>query len=137
MTRAFFCLLLACGAPAVNAEQKKQQEKQSEPKSQEPPEEDQTLIQKEYSFNPLQAARELKIGEYYFKKGNWTAAGRRFSEATKWNPGLAEAWLRLGDAREKVKDEKGAREAWAKYLGLAPDAKNAEHIRKKIGEAKK
>jgi hypothetical protein len=49
---------------------------------QEPPEEDESLKPKEYSFNPLEAAHDLRVGGYYYKKGNYKAAQRRFSEAT-------------------------------------------------------
>ena len=118
-------MVLACGV-ALAAEQ------QPAPKSQEPVEEDESLTVKEYSFNPLQAEKEVKIGEYYFKKGNFRAAGQRFREATRWNPGLAEAWLRLGEAQEKLKDRAAAREAYSKYLELKPDARNAAQIRKKL-----
>jgi tetratricopeptide (TPR) repeat protein len=106
---------------------------QQPPVAQEPPEEDSTLVdKKEYSFNPLQAEKELKTGDFYAKKGNHKAAAIRYQEATKWNPGLADAWLKLGESLEKRKDTKGAREAFAKYLELAPDAKNAAAIRKKL-----
>lgn len=97
-----------------------------------PPEEDESLTVKEYSFNPLQAAKEVQVGNYYFKKGSYRAAAHRFREATKWNNGLAEAWLRLGEAEEKQHDGKAAKEAYAKYLELEPEAKNAAEIRKKL-----
>jgi len=98
----------------------------------EPPEEDESLLPKEYSFNPLQAEKELKIGAFYFKRGRYRAAALRFQEATKWNPGLAEAYLRLGEAREKLKDQKAARAAYAKVLELAPDHKRAVEIKRKL-----
>ncbi len=103
------------------------------PSPQEPAEEDESLAVKEYSFNPLQAEKEIKVGSYYLKKGSYRAAARRFREATRWNPGSAEAWLKLGEAQEKLKDKDAAREAYAKYLELKPDAKNAAEIRKKLG----
>lgn len=99
---------------------------------QEPPEEDESLKQKEYSFNPLEAERDLKIGLYYFKKGNYKAAANRFQEATRWNPNYAEAFLRLGESDEKLKDKTAAQQAYTKYLELAPDAKDAEAIKKKL-----
>jgi len=103
------------------------------PATQEPPEEDTKLVEtKEYTFNPLQAEKEVRTGNFYAKKGNHKAAGQRYLEATKWNPGLAEAWLRLGESLEKTKDGKGAKEAYAKYLELAPDAKNAALIKKNL-----
>ncbi len=108
-----------------------QQEKQAPP-SPEPPEEDEALVEKEYAFNPIQAAKELKIGDFYFKKGSYPAAIGRYKEALKWNPGFADAWRRIGDAQEKRKDLPAAREAWAKYLQLEPEGKYAPEIRKKL-----
>jgi len=99
---------------------------------QEPPEEDDSLKPKEYSFNPLEAERDLKVGNYYFKKGNYKAAASRFREATRWNPTYAEAFLRLGESEEKLKDKPAAQEAYAKYLELAPEAKDAEAVKKKL-----
>lgn len=101
---------------------------------QEPPEEDiSTDRPKEYVFNPLQAANEVRVGNYYYKKGSFRAAAGRFQEAIKWDPNNADAWLRLGDAQAKMKHEKEARAAWAKYLELKPDAKDAVEIKKKLG----
>lgn len=106
-----------------------------EPKSppeQEPPEEDESLKPKEYTFNPLQADNEMRVGNFYWKKGSYKAAARRFEEATRWDPGRAEAFLRWAESLEKLNDKDGARKAYAKYLELAPDAKNAREIRKKL-----
>lgn len=101
---------------------------------QEPPEEDESIAPKEYTFNPLQATKEVTIGSYYFKKKNYRAAAKRFTEATHWNPGFAEAYLHLGEAQEKLKDQANARIAYAKYVELAPDAKNVDAIRKKLAK---
>ncbi|HYW43648.1 MAG TPA: tetratricopeptide repeat protein [Bryobacteraceae bacterium] len=101
-----------------------------------PPEEDKALTTDDYSFNPLQAQKEVQTGNFYFKKGSYRAAEGRFREATKWNDGYAEAWLRLGEAEEKLKDPKAAKEAYARYLEMAPDAKNAAEIRAKLQKLK-
>ncbi|HTP36542.1 MAG TPA: tetratricopeptide repeat protein [Candidatus Acidoferrales bacterium] len=102
-----------------------------------PPEEDTSSgTNKEYGFNPLQAKKEINVGNEYYKKGSYRAAAGRYSEATKWNSGDAEAWLKLGEAQEKLKDHKAAREAYSKYLELASDAKNADEIRKKVEKLK-
>jgi len=108
------------------------QPKSQQPSEQEPPEEDESLAPKTYSFNPLEAEKDLKVGLYYFKKGNYKASTSRFREATLWNPTFAEAFLRLGESEEKLKDKKAADEAYTKYLALAPDAKDAEAIKKKL-----
>ena len=101
-----------------------------------PPEEDKSLSVDSYSFNPLQAQKDLTVGNYYFKLKKYRAAETRFHEALKWNDGFGEAWLRLAEVEEKLKDPQAAKEAYTKYLELAPDAKNAAEIRKKIEKAK-
>lgn len=101
-----------------------------------PPEEDEQLAVKEYTFNPIQAAKELQVGRFYLKKGNLRAAALRFEEATRWDPTNPDAFRLLGETRERQKDKRAAREAFAKYLELSPDAKDAAAIRKKLAEAK-
>ncbi len=98
-----------------------------------PPEEDETLkAPRDYVFNPLQAKNELRIGNYYYRKGSMRAAALRFEEATRWDPTNAESFLRLGEARERMGDKKAARAAYGKYVELAPTAKDAAAIRKKL-----
>src|SRR6266568_4784435 len=101
-----------------------------------PPEEDKSIAVKDYAFNPLQAQKEIRTGNYYFKKGAFRAAAGRFEEAIKWNSGEPEAWLRLGEAEEKLKDQKAARDAYTKYLELAGTSKVADDIRKKLEKLK-
>ncbi|MBS1872252.1 MAG: tetratricopeptide repeat protein [Acidobacteria bacterium] len=113
-------------------DRKAEQQKQEQQKEQEPPEEDEGSKEKEYGFNPLQAQKELRTGEFYAKKGNLKAAARRYREATKWDPTSAEAFYRLGQAEEKLKNDKASREAYGKYLELAPDGKEADAVRKKL-----
>src|SRR5712692_4520822 len=137
MSRRWILLLaLATLACAQQAPQKKES-KPAAPQEQAPPEEDESLLPKEYSFNPLQASKELKVGNYYFKQGKYRAAALRFLEATRWDGTLVEAFLRLGEAREKQHDRKGAAEAYAKYLELAPDAKDAADVKKRLAKIKK
>ena len=135
--RCILPLAFALAASAQQAPQKKESTPAPQQQEQAPPEEDESLVPKEYSFNPLQAAKELKVGNYYFKKGAYRAAAQRFSEATKWNGTLAEAYLRLGEAKEKQHDRKAAAEAYAKYLELAPDAKDAAEVKKRLDKVRK
>lgn len=138
MSRWVFALLFS-GLLAVSVSAQKQQKEQSKPaepqvQEQAPPEEDENLAVRQYSFNPLQANKELQVGNEYFKKHSYKAAAMRFREATKWNANLAEAWLRLGEAEEKRRNGKDAKEAYTKYLELVPEAKDSAEIRKKIAK---
>jgi len=137
MSRWVLALFLAIPA-TVLADDLKKERPQPAPATQEeePKEEDESLAVKEYSFNPLQAEKEVRVGIYYFHKGSYRAAALRFREATKWNDGYGEAWLHLGEAEEKQKDTKAAKEAYTKYLQLEPDAKIAPEIRKKVEKLK-
>jgi tetratricopeptide (TPR) repeat protein len=120
--------------PAASAPEMKTEK--APDKSELPPEEDTSTAAKVYSFNPVQSQREVTAGNFYFNKGNYTAAASRYEEATKWNDGNAEAWMRLGEAQEKKSNPKAAREAYQKYLELAPDAKNASEIKKRLAKLK-
>lgn len=102
-----------------------------------PPDEDATTAKPtEYVFNPVRSKKELSVGEFYFKKGDYRAAAGRFLEATNWNPGNADAWLRLGDARERMNDAKGAQTAYERFLKISPKGKNAEEVRRKLDKLK-
>jgi tetratricopeptide (TPR) repeat protein len=134
--RSLFCAVLVL-IPALcpgQSKDSKEPAKQSQPKESEPPEEDDSAKPKEYAFNPLQAQKEMEVGDEYLKKGALGAAVARYIEATKWNPTLADAYLKLGKAQEKFKDPKAAKEAYSKYLQLAPEAKNAAEVRKKLAK---
>jgi tetratricopeptide (TPR) repeat protein len=101
-----------------------------------PAEEDKSFLSEEHSFNPLQSQKSVETGDFYFKKGKFQGAAYRYQDATLWNDGNAEAWKKLGEAEEKVKDVKAAKDAYKKYLDIAPDAKDAASIRKKLANLK-
>ncbi|HLK50460.1 MAG TPA: hypothetical protein VKT49_20110 [Bryobacteraceae bacterium] len=137
MSRWILALLLSVAAAGLADDLKKERPQPPVSDQEEvPKEEDESLSVKEYSFNPLQAKKEIRVGNYYLKKGSYRAAALRFREATRWNAGDAEAWLRLGEAAEKQQDGKTIKEAFSKYLELAADAKNAPEIRKKLEKVK-
>jgi len=120
--------------------QEPKQEKIPPPKPQQqqeeaPPEEDESLKPKEFGFNPLEAERDIRIGNYYFKRGKYPAALSRYQEATKWNPNMAEAYLHIGETAEKMKDKTTAKQAYRKYIEMAPDSKDAERLKKKVGRS--
>lgn len=106
------------------------------PQEEVPPEEDAALASTEYSFNPLQSVKDVGVGDQYLKRGRLRAAEMRYTSATKWNDGNAEAWLKLGEVAERLKDTPKAKQAYEKYLELAADAKNAKDIRKRVGKLK-
>jgi tetratricopeptide (TPR) repeat protein len=101
-----------------------------------PAEEDKSFLSEEHSFNPLQSQKSVEVGDHYLRNGKLQGAIYRYQDATLWNEGNAEAWLKLGKAEEKMKDTKAAKDAYTKYLALSPDAKDAAAIRKKLQSLK-
>ena len=136
---------LGCFAQAQQEKAPPDQLKKERPKAgtsdkeEVPPEEDASLTNETYSFNPLQSKKDVGVGDEYARKHNFHAAALRYRSATKWDDGNVEAWLKLGTAEEKLKDAEGARQAYAKYLELATDAKDsktAAEIRKRMEKLK-
>jgi tetratricopeptide (TPR) repeat protein len=140
MSRWIVALLAVGMAAAQQQPQKKLETERNKPakgaKEEVPPEEDTALTTTEYSFNPLQSTKDVGVGNLYLKNGKLRAAEMRYTSATKWNDGNAEAWLKLGEVAEKLRDKPKAKEAYQKYLELASEAKNAAEIRKKLEKLK-
>ena len=140
MSRWIVALLAVGMAAAQQTPQKKLETERQKPapsaKEEVPPEEDTALTTTEYSFNPLQSTKDVNVGNQYYKNHKYRAAQLRYTSATKWNDGNAEAWLRLGEVAERLKDNDKAKQAYQKYLELASDAKNAADIRKKVEKLK-
>jgi tetratricopeptide (TPR) repeat protein len=106
------------------------------PKEEVPPEEDASLVTENIQFNPLEAQKCLTAGNFYFKKGSYRSALGRYKLATRYDDSNGEAWLRLGEAAEKLKDYESEKAAYTRYLAVASDAKNAAEIRKKLEKLK-
>jgi tetratricopeptide (TPR) repeat protein len=106
------------------------------PDSDLPPDEDAVPNLEKHAFNPVESKKDVAVGDEYFKKGNYRAAAERFRDATAWNPGNAEAWMKLGEAMEKREQPKQARQAYEKYLQLAGNTKSAAEVKKRLEKLK-
>ncbi len=80
----------------------------------------------------MEAERSIKVGIYYMHKGKWRAAVQRFTLATKYNPSSPDAFFKLGEAEEKLKNTEAAKTAFSKVVHLAPNTKLAEEAQKKL-----
>ena len=136
MSRWFILPLLAVAAFAQQADTKKADAKTPDSKEnvQLPPEEDTAAIPEQYSFNPVKSKRDVSVGEFYFKKGDYKGAAQRFTSATKWNDGNAEAWLRLGETREKQQDADAAREAYRTVFAIGSECEECRGSEEETGE---
>lgn len=88
----------------------------------------------DYRFNPVQAKKELDVGIFYLKKNDYRGAAQRFEWATKWNPGWAEAYFKLGEAQAKLKHKGDAKKAFSKVIELDPNSKEGKEAKKLIAK---
>ena len=131
MTRAaFFRILLGSSICGLSwARQQKDDDENN------PPEEDENLKPKVYPFDPLEAERNINVGNFYMRKGGpsgYRAAIGRYEDATKYNPNSAEAFFKLGEAEEKLKNTDAAKIAFRRVLQIAPDSKLGQEAKKKL-----
>jgi tetratricopeptide (TPR) repeat protein len=83
-------------------------------------------------WDPLRAEKDLEVGQYYMKRGDYDAAIDRFNDAIEAKPGFAIPFRWLGEAQEKKGVKKKALKAYQRYLDLVPHADDADKIRKRI-----
>jgi tetratricopeptide (TPR) repeat protein len=88
-------------------------------------------------YNPLQANKDIEVGNYYLKIGKYDAAIDRFEEAARLQPGLARPYLKLGETYEKKKDWPMAVASYKKYLDTYKSAPDAKSVQKKIADLQK
>ncbi|MFI5058937.1 MAG: tetratricopeptide repeat protein [Candidatus Acidiferrales bacterium] len=84
------------------------------------------------TWDPLRAEKDLEVGRFYMKRGDWDAAIDRFEDAIVAKPGYAVPFLYLGEAQEKKGLKKQSIKSYARYLDLYPHAEDADKIRKRI-----
>jgi tetratricopeptide (TPR) repeat protein len=73
-----------------------------------------------HPFDPHQAAKDVEVGEFYFKRGNYKAAISRFRSALQSKPNDAVATFRLAEALEKDNQLAEATREYSLYLDIVP-----------------
>jgi tetratricopeptide (TPR) repeat protein len=129
--RGLLSLFLIAGARLAPAQRRRQGGPPPPPRE---PDEEEAEAEPEYTFNPIQAHKELQTGDFYYKKKSYKAAAGRYERATKWQPDLAEAYYKLGETREKLDQTEQAIAAYQKFLELSPAPRKAEDVKKKIAQ---
>ena len=112
-----------------------QQKPAQPPDEANPPEEDEAVAPEKFVLNPLESERNVKVGNFYMHKGTpagYRAALARYERATKFNPSNAEAFFKIGEAEEKLKNRDAAKTAFQRVIDLAPDSKLAHEAKKKL-----
>lgn len=85
-----------------------------------------------HAWDPHKAAKDVEVGDFYFKDKNYRAAESRYSEALQWKPNDAEATFKLGQAQEKLGKKEDAVKNYEAYLKILPGGEFASEAKKAI-----
>jgi tetratricopeptide (TPR) repeat protein len=88
-------------------------------------------------YNPMEAERSVKIGEYYFKRKNYDAAIARYLEALEYQPNRIEAFEALGRAYEKKGDLAKALALYKDFVDKYPSSPKAADFQSRITRLEK
>ena len=77
-------------------------------------------VQEMRPWDPHKAAKDIEVGNFYFKRKNYRAALLRYQEALEYKPNDAEATFRLAQCFEKLNDPTQAAARYQAYLKILP-----------------
>jgi tetratricopeptide (TPR) repeat protein len=87
-------------------------------------------------WDPHKAAKDVEVGDFYFKKKNYRAAEDRYREALRYKDNDAVATYRLAVCLEKMDRPDEAREEYESYLRILPNGPEAAEATKAIERLK-
>lgn len=93
-------------------------------------------ISETHPWNPHKAAKDIEIGDFYFKRKNYRAAESRYREALLYKDNDASATYRLAVCLEKLNQPDEAQEEYESYLKILPYGHEAEHAKKALERLK-
>jgi Flp pilus assembly protein TadD len=89
-----------------------------------------------HTWDPQKAAKDIEVGTYYFKRGNYKAAEDRFREALTYKENDAVATFRLAESLEKLGVLDDARVEYESYLKILPHGPEASQAQKALEKLK-
>jgi tetratricopeptide (TPR) repeat protein len=89
-----------------------------------------------HPWDPHKAAKDVEVGDFYFKRKNYRAAIARYQDALLWKDNDAEANFRLGQAFEKTNDLPQAVAHYQNYLKILPHGPYAGEAQKALDKLK-
>lgn len=90
-----------------------------------------------HPWDPHKAAKNVEVGDYYFKLKNYAAAESRYREALLYKDNDAVATFRLAVCLEKMNQPAAAVEEYESYLKILPHGPEAANANKAIGRLKR
>jgi tetratricopeptide (TPR) repeat protein len=93
-------------------------------------------VEELHPWDPHKAAKDVEVGDFYFKKKNYRAAIERYKEALVYKPNDAIANLRLGECLEKTGNPQEAVSHYQEYLKILPHGPLSQDAQKALERLK-
>ena len=95
-----------------------------------------TDVSEFHPWDPHRAAKDVEVGDFYFKRKNYRAAEDRYREALLYKNNDATATFRLAICLEKLDQPDQARKEYESYLKILPHGPQSEDAQKAIERLK-
>lgn len=89
-----------------------------------------------HPWDPHRAAKDIEVGDFYFKNKNYRAAESRYREALYYKDNDAMATYHLAICLEKMDRPDDAKAEYQRYLKILPHGPEAENAKKAIDRLK-
>lgn len=91
-----------------------------------------TDVSEMHPWDPHKAAKDIEVGDFYYKRKNYRAAIDRYKEALFYKPNDAEATYRLAECQDKTGDSADAVTNYEAYLKILPHGPYADDAHKAL-----
>ena len=91
-----------------------------------------TGVSEMHPWDPHKAAKDVEVGDFYYKRKNYRAALDRYKDALIYKPNDAVATYRLAECQDKTGDSAEAVTHYQDYLKILPHGPFAEEAQKAL-----
>ena len=89
------------------------------------------------SPDPIEAERNIRIGDFYFKRKNYKAAQERYRNALKYSPGRPGPYTKLIRVLERMEEFGEALEVCREFIKINPQAAKVNRFRSRVKKLEK
>lgn len=89
-----------------------------------------------HRWDPHKAAKDVEVGDYYFKRKNYRAALDRYKDALTYKPNDAVANFRVAQCEDKTGNSADAVQHYEAYLKILPNGPFAAEAQKALDHLK-
>ncbi len=93
-------------------------------------------VSETHLWNPHKAAKDIEVGDFYFKRKNYRAAEDRYREALEYKENDATATFRLAESLEKMERRAEAQQEYESYLKILPNGPESAAAKKALERLK-